>query len=527
MMRPPHVRVPLAALGACLSLALTSAPVRAQTTAPADRQIMRVTGDLYRVQDGRRATVFLVAADGILLADPLDDAVARWLKSELETRFPDRTVRHVVQSYPTFDRASGGLVFRPAADIVGHASFNSAVAIESRVWPPSVAALDRNHDKRLDTGELAAAPDRAELLTHDINHDGEIKLGELHSQIAQVRTPFVDRHTISLGGKKIDIVNPGKAYAAGTTAILFTDERLLFSAESPLVTASTFSFGAQNARDLLAWAHLVTPLPFDTLLSGRGETMSRAEFEGLVGYLEALVASVENDYKAGLSLAEMQARPAPDQFRASPHAPGRPAHIAAVYDTLTVVDTSFQVAAIASWFSRSTTYCASSFDTCASGGLVPGGAIGLRVAAGRLGAVVELSSGGQFTSHRESVLYDDAFAHRSARGSFLVRRGTTHPNDGTTDLLVGVSVSVGSSQGLARVKEGFAPFAGRRPLEARPIGFGLTFGADIVRPIKNRRSLIVPVRVTFTPTSSDDLAPGRFDAQVGVGFRLGLGQRFK
>src|SRR5262245_54867896 len=112
MMRFPHIRVVLAAFGTCLSLILVSTPARAQAAAPADRQIVRVTGDLYRMQDGARATVFLVTPDGILLADPLDDGAARWLKSELAARFPDATVRYVVQSYPTFDRASGGLVFR-------------------------------------------------------------------------------------------------------------------------------------------------------------------------------------------------------------------------------------------------------------------------------------------------------------------------------------------------------------------------------------------------------------------------------
>jgi hypothetical protein len=199
--------------------------------------------------------------------------------------------------------------------------------------------------------------------------------------------------------------------------------------------------------------------------------------------------------------------------------------LAAVYDALNIVDTSIKVGD-RELVLESGIYCDSSFDTCASGGLIAGGAIGQRVTTGRLGVVVEASSGGQFTSHRESILYDDAFAHRPSRGSFLVRRGSKHPNDGTRDLLVGVTVMVGDSLGLGRVKEGFAPFAGRRELHARPITVGLTAGADFVRPIKNRRTLVLPVRVIVNASATDALAPGRIDVQAGVGLRFGLNQRF-
>src|SRR5262249_34665845 len=156
MKRSTSLAVPIVSCVLALCGAVAVPSVAAQPSAAGERTIARVSGDLYRLQDGRRATVFLVTDAGILLADPLDDAAARWLKAALAERFPGRIVRYVVQSYPTFDRASGGLVFRPEADVVGHASFNNAVAAESRVWPPSVAALDRNGNKRLDADELAA-----------------------------------------------------------------------------------------------------------------------------------------------------------------------------------------------------------------------------------------------------------------------------------------------------------------------------------------------------------------------------------
>src|SRR5688572_25678456 len=66
-------------------------------------QIANVGGDLYRVQVGDQATVFLVTPQGIILADPLSYDVAAWLRKELESRFPGRPVRYVLHTHHHFD----------------------------------------------------------------------------------------------------------------------------------------------------------------------------------------------------------------------------------------------------------------------------------------------------------------------------------------------------------------------------------------------------------------------------------------
>ncbi len=60
-----------------------------------------VRGSLFRARDGARTTLFLVTPEGILLTDPLNVEFARWLKSELDTRFPGQPVRYVVYSAST------------------------------------------------------------------------------------------------------------------------------------------------------------------------------------------------------------------------------------------------------------------------------------------------------------------------------------------------------------------------------------------------------------------------------------------
>src|ERR1044072_3770160 len=58
----------------------------AQPRGPA-REIIPLTGDLYRARNGNWYTIFLVTRDGIILGDPINPAFASWLKGELATRF--------------------------------------------------------------------------------------------------------------------------------------------------------------------------------------------------------------------------------------------------------------------------------------------------------------------------------------------------------------------------------------------------------------------------------------------------------
>ena len=89
MFRRPHAC--LAALVCALMAMPAAAPgrgvVRAQPQGPA-REIIPLTGDLYRARNGNWYTIFLVTPDGIILGDPINPAFAAWLKGELAGRFP-------------------------------------------------------------------------------------------------------------------------------------------------------------------------------------------------------------------------------------------------------------------------------------------------------------------------------------------------------------------------------------------------------------------------------------------------------
>lgn len=92
------------------------------------REITRITGELYRVQNNNHFTVFLVTDEGIILADPTSVEFSTWLKSELAERF-SVPVRYVVYSHHHGDHSSGGAVFEDTAEFVGHENMLDYLAL--------------------------------------------------------------------------------------------------------------------------------------------------------------------------------------------------------------------------------------------------------------------------------------------------------------------------------------------------------------------------------------------------------------
>jgi hypothetical protein len=77
--------------------------VQAQPRGPA-REIIPLTGDLYRARNGNWYTIFLVTRDGIILGDPDQSGVRDLAEGELGHRFKV-PVRYVVYSHSHFDHA--------------------------------------------------------------------------------------------------------------------------------------------------------------------------------------------------------------------------------------------------------------------------------------------------------------------------------------------------------------------------------------------------------------------------------------
>ena len=250
-------------------------------------------------------------------------------------------------------------------------------------------------------------------------------------------------------------------------------------------------------------------------MTGAGRVQTRAEFDALFAYLSGVRQTVIAGYRAGTPLAQLQSGGAPAGQGARSHASLRAAQVESIYRTLRAVTTSFEGALTMGWMSPSASYC-ETFESCASSAFAPATRIGLNVAGGRIGARLELTLLGQGQFHRESALYDDVINHRSTIASALiVYRG----------FAAGPSLIVGDSKGLDRVKEGFAPFAGRHVIQERNRMFGVTIGTDVALNVGRRVRFAIPLRVTYKPRPDGGLHPGPFELHAGIRVAIPAAQR--
>jgi glyoxylase-like metal-dependent hydrolase (beta-lactamase superfamily II) len=499
--------------GCALAVALLPSSLLAQPRdAAADREIAVLTGDLYRVRDGDRYTVFLVTPDGIVVADPLSTPTAMWLKQELDTRFPGRAVRFVLHTHHHFDRAEGAGVLQPR-ERVAQRNFSDELSKARRALPAFVDAADRNNDGVFDASELANTRSGALLLSKDRNGDGRVSPDEVYRQVQDVRRTYDKAMQISLGGRTIELIHPGRAHAADMTVLLFPAERIVFAADPPAIAEVPFVFGAGRPSEIFDWIHTVASLDFDTLLLGDGKTLSRAQLTALAAYLDGLREEVAAGYEQGLELSQIQAVPIASP---SPHDGARGDQLRAIHRTLRLRRIVLTGSGTGAYGLRSAAFC-DSFAACNTGGALTTGVAALTVSSGGLGFGAEVQMGEQSWHSRTSPSYDEEFALRETRVAGLVRYGRLQSGFSFT-VTGGPSISIGEKAALP-------PLGGRHSLAARGTRIGVTGGVDLARALSSRFSIIVPIRVTRLFGNERNLWPGDTTITIGGGLSMRVVRR--
>jgi glyoxylase-like metal-dependent hydrolase (beta-lactamase superfamily II) len=311
--------------------------VLAQQKPPA-RGIVNITGQLYRAQNDNHYTVFLVTPEGVIMSDPINRDFARWLKAEIATRHKV-PVRYVLYTHKDWDHASGGVVFADTATFVGHANMRAGVALPGGTPPlPSDAMkMDANRNQLIERSEATGATaERFDLF--DFNRDGILTPNELiRGPVNDVHLPsvtFRDRHTVTLGGKRVIMVPLGIAHTDDSTVLYFPDERTVFSADvmqvRRLPQAITPSVGAYI--DAL---RTIQSLDYDHAATGHAMMGTKKDVAQSLQYLEDLSTGVAAGIGAGRSLADIQKTLTLDAYKGferwDTH---RTVHIAQVYELL-------------------------------------------------------------------------------------------------------------------------------------------------------------------------------------------------
>lgn len=329
-------------------------PPPAGMFAPPGRGITHVKGDLWRAHNGGWYVGILDTPDGLLLVDTLSVPFAEWLKGELARRFPGKVVRYVVLSHSHWDHTEGGKVFADTARFIAQEGFLRNMDGRYPALPGDI--VDRNADGYLDVVEFEQPfLDRpwycgafaSSVTSKDRDGDGRASPAEFFADTPRPDIVYSERMTLRFGGKTIDLVFPGKNHANDGTAVLFRDERVLFTVDFPAdalvqdtmrsLPSACGPFDGHPLADWIASYRTLEALDFDVSVGGHGGALfTRRDLAEGREFLEDLRSAVEAAMARGESLAQMKRTIRLEKYRGWRHYEALREHnIEAAYRNLT------------------------------------------------------------------------------------------------------------------------------------------------------------------------------------------------
>jgi glyoxylase-like metal-dependent hydrolase (beta-lactamase superfamily II) len=223
------------------------------------REIVQISGDLYRFKNNFHYSVFLVTPEGVIATDPIDADAANWLKSEIATRF-GKKVRYVIYSHDHRDHIAGGEVF--AADgaiVIAHEKAKRAILGENR--PTAVPQIT-----------------------------------------------FKRQMTVELGGKTVELKYVGKNHSDNMIVMRFPEERTLFAVDFiPVKSVAFKDFPDAYIPEWIRSLARVERMDFDILAPGHGPLGTKADVTAFRDYMTDLTAQVLEQARMGKSLEETKA----------------------------------------------------------------------------------------------------------------------------------------------------------------------------------------------------------------------------
>jgi glyoxylase-like metal-dependent hydrolase (beta-lactamase superfamily II) len=199
--------------------------------------------------------------------------------------------------------------------------------------------VDRNGNGRLEREE-AGGGYLSNFDRLDRNKDDAITPAEMNQEIRMPDVTYRSRHTISLGGKVVELLHPGRNHSDDMTVMYFPAERAVFAVDFiyPGTTPNTRANSAYDWTPLREWIgslRAVEALEFETILPGHGRPGTRAEVAMNRQFLEDISAAVAKGLAEGKSLDELKAAVTLDKYNVWPNfAANRLNHVEAAYYNL-------------------------------------------------------------------------------------------------------------------------------------------------------------------------------------------------
>jgi glyoxylase-like metal-dependent hydrolase (beta-lactamase superfamily II) len=311
-----------------------------QQTQYKGQEIGRLTGDVYYARMDDYLSVFMVTPDGIVLVEPIGTEFATWLKGELASRFKV-PVKYVIYSHHHWDHGSGASVYADTARIIGHEAMMKRLAMPpaGTPLPQNARAQDANSNGRIEANEAQGAL-KTQFALYDADRDGVLSGAEVtRGPLAFVVPPdltYTDPITITLAGKRVEVLPRPTAHADDNTIVRFVDGANVVFA-SDWITVRRVPFGGDVAtKDELALVKTVEALEFEHFVCSHGMLGKKADVTANIRYREELRAAVANAIAAGQTLEQAQSSVTMDAYKDWEfYAQQRPANVAGTYRALT------------------------------------------------------------------------------------------------------------------------------------------------------------------------------------------------
>jgi len=250
-------------------------------------------------------------------------------------------VKYVIYSHHHWDHGSGASVYADTARIIGHEAMLKRLAMPpaETPLPQNVRMQDANGNGRIEASE-AQGNIKAQFALYDANRDGVLSGAEVtRGPLAFVVPPdltYTDRVTITLGGKRVEVLPRPIAHADDNTIVRFVDgSNVLFA--SDWITVRRVPFGGDVAtKDELALVKTVEGLEFEHFVCSHGMLGTKADVIANIQYREELRAAVAKAIAAGQTLEQAQASVTMDAYKDWEfYEQQRPANVAGTYRALT------------------------------------------------------------------------------------------------------------------------------------------------------------------------------------------------
>jgi glyoxylase-like metal-dependent hydrolase (beta-lactamase superfamily II) len=310
-----------------------------QQTQYKGQEIGQLTGSVYYARMDDYLSVFMVTPDGIVLVEPISSEFATWLKGELTTRFKV-PVKYVIYSHHHWDHASGASVWADTARIVGHEAMLKRLAMPpaGTPLPQNARAQDVNGNGQIEAAE-AQGNIKNQFALYDADKNDVLSGAEVtRGPLAFVRPPdltYTGPITITLGGKRVEVIPRPIAHADDNTIVRFVDgTNVLFA--SDWITSGRVPFGGDVAtKEELALVKTVEGLDFDHIVCSHGRLGKKADVLANIKYREELRDAVAKALAAGQTLEQAQASVTMDAYKDWEfYQQQRPGNVAGTYRAL-------------------------------------------------------------------------------------------------------------------------------------------------------------------------------------------------